>query len=347
MTLVRVAIIGSSGYTGIELLRWLLRHPGVEVTTVTGDSSAGKEMQEVYPHLQDLFAGTIESFDPERIADRADAAFLALPSGYAGNFVPALAEKGLRVIDLGGDLRLPAEEYQTWYKKQPVSETVQKQAVYGLSEWFAEEIGQAQIIANPGCYPTASLLAMLPLVKEGAIELDSIVIDAKSGVSGAGRSLSLGSLFSEVNENFKAYKVNQHQHTPEIERQLSRIAGEQVMISFTPHLVPMTRGILATCYAKAAEGWTESRLLDLYHSTYENKPFVRIRPAGNYPQTKDVSQTNFCDIGVSLDSRTGRLTVLSAIDNLVKGASGQALQNFNIMHGFEETEGLRAVPSYP
>jgi N-acetyl-gamma-glutamyl-phosphate reductase len=188
---------------------------------------------------------------------------------------------------------------------------------------------------------------MLPLVKEGAIELDSIVIDAKSGVSGAGRSLSLGSLFSEVNENFKAYKVNQHQHTPEIERQLSRIAGEQVVISFTPHLVPMTRGILATCYAKVGEGWTEARLLDLYQSIYENKPFIRIRPMGSYPQTKDVSQTNFCDIGISLDSRTGRLTVLSAIDNLVKGASGQALQNFNIMHGFDEREGLRAVPSYP
>lgn len=345
--MVRVAIVGASGYTGIELLRWLLRHPQAKVTCITGDSSAGKNFQEVYPHLHSLFEETIESADADLIAEKADVAFIALPSGHTSEIVPSLVNKGLRVIDLGGDLRLPADLYQTWYKKTPPPEAVQQQAVYGLSEWYPELIQQAQIISNPGCYPTASLLALLPLVKEGAVELDSILIDAKSGVSGAGRSLALGSLFSEVNENFKAYKVNQHQHTPEIELQLSRIAGEQVIISFTPHLVPMTRGILVTSYAKIAEGWNQTRLFDLYHSVYHNKPFVRIRPEGNYPQTKEVSQTNYCDIGLAVDERTGRLTVLSVIDNLVKGASGQAIQNFNIMHGFDETEGLSAVPSYP
>lgn len=345
--MIRTAVVGASGYTGIELLRLLRRHPHVEVTCMTGESTAGNHIREIYPHLQGLYDKIVEKADPDAIAERADIAFIALPSGHAGEIVPGLLKNGLRVIDLGGDLRLPAYLYETWYKKTPVPEELQKRAVYGLSEWWREEIRDARLIANPGCYPTAALLALLPLVKAGAIELDSIIVDAKSGVSGAGRSAAVGSLFAEVNENFKAYKVNQHQHTPEIERQLSRVAGKQVAMTFTPHLVPMTRGILATCYAKVTAGWTESRLFGLYRETYAEKPFVRIRPEGNYPQTKEVCGSNFCDIGLSLDERTGRLTVLAAIDNLVKGASGQAIQNLNLMTGLEETSGLMTVPLYP
>ncbi|BCJ87897.1 N-acetyl-gamma-glutamyl-phosphate reductase [Effusibacillus dendaii] len=345
--MIRTAIIGASGYTGIELLRLLHRHPQAEVTMVTGDSTAGKQITEVYPHLQEIYQQTVEAVDPQRIAEQADIAFLAMPSGHATEIVPALLTNGIRVIDLGGDLRLPADLYRTWYGKNPVPADVQQQAVYGLSEWFCDEIQNARLIANPGCYPTATLLALLPLVKAGAIEPDSIIVDAKSGVSGAGRGVALGSLFSEVNENFKAYKVNQHQHTPEIEQQLARVAGEQITVTFTPHLVPMTRGILATCYGKVKEGWTQRRLMDLYTDVYAGKSFVRIRPFGNYPQTKEVTGSNFCDIGLSLDERTGRLTVLSAIDNLVKGASGQAVQNLNIMTGMPETEGLLSVPMYP
>ncbi|WP_018132043.1 N-acetyl-gamma-glutamyl-phosphate reductase [Effusibacillus pohliae] len=345
--MIRTAVVGASGYTGIELLRHLHRHPQVEITYMAGDSSAGKQIQDIYPHFQGLYDHRVETADPDQIAERADVALIALPSGHAAGIVPSLIGKGVRVIDLGGDLRLPAELYETWYGKTPVPESLQNQAVYGLSEWYRGEIQGARLVANPGCYPTATLLALLPLVKEGAIELDSIIVDAKSGVSGAGRTAAVGSIFSEVNENFKAYRVNQHQHTPEIELQLSRVVGAPVLITFTPHLVPMTRGILATCYAKVAEGWTQERLFDLYRSTYAGKQFVRIRPEGNYPQTKEVSGSNLCDIGLSLDSRTGRLTVLSAIDNLVKGASGQAIQNLNIMMGLEETTGLVSVPLYP
>ncbi|MFC4768297.1 N-acetyl-gamma-glutamyl-phosphate reductase [Effusibacillus consociatus] len=345
--MIRAAVVGASGYTGIELLRLLQRHPQVQVTCMTGDSSAGKDIQSIYPHLQGFYGNRIETVDPDAIAEQADVAFIALPSGHAGGIVPGLLKNGLRVIDLGGDLRLPADLYETWYGKKPVPAEVQNEAVYGLSEWYREEIKEAKLIANPGCFPTATLLALLPLIQAAAVEKDSIIVDAKSGVSGAGRTASLGSLFAEVNENFKAYRVNQHQHTPEIEMQLSRIAGEKVIMTFTPHLVPMNRGILATCYAKVKAGWTQSKLFDLYRSTYEGKPFVRIRPEGNYPQTKEVAGSNLCDIGLSLDHRTGRLTVLSAIDNLVKGASGQAIQNLNIMMGFEETSGLTAVPLYP
>ncbi|GAX90849.1 N-acetyl-gamma-glutamyl-phosphate reductase [Effusibacillus lacus] len=345
--MIRAAVVGASGYTGVELLRLLHRHPEVDIVCLTGDSSAGKRIQDIYPHLQGIYNQPVENTDPDLIAERADFVFIALPSGHTGSIVPNLLKKGLRVIDLGGDLRLPGDMYSKWYKKTPVPEPIQKQAVYGLSEWYRTEIEKAQLIANPGCYPTATLLALLPLVEAGAIEPDSIIVDAKSGVSGAGRAAALGSVFSEVNENFKAYKVNHHQHTPEIEQQLSKAAGKKVVMTFTPHLVPMTRGILATCYARVSAGWTQSRLFDLYHSTYEGKPFVRIRPVGNYPQTKEVTGSNRCDIGLSLDDRTGRLTVLSVIDNLVKGASGQAVQNLNIMAGFEETAGLDEVPLYP
>lgn len=345
--MIRIAVIGATGYTGIELLRQLERHPQVKVTCLFGDSSAGQEITSVYPHLSGFYSSTMETFDVDRIAELADAVFIALPSGHVGDYLPALLKRGLRVIDLGGDLRLPADTYAHWYKKTPVAVEHQQQAVYGLAEWYADDIRHSQLVANPGCYPTATLLALLPLLAANAIDPETVLVDAKSGVSGAGKALSAASLFSEINENFKAYKVNQHQHTPEIEQQLARVANHPVTITFTPHLVPMTRGIMATVYAKAAEGWSEAKLLELFQNRYASSPFVRMRPVGNYPQTKEVYGSNFCDIGLSLDSRTGRVTVISVIDNLVKGAAGQAVQNLNIMFGLEETLGLLAVPSYP
>lgn len=347
MGMFQVAVIGASGYTGAELMRFLLRHPQVQLTCIAGDSTAGKDISLVYPHLHEICEMKVEDTEPAEISKKANFVFVALPSGHAAEIVPKLVQSGVRVIDLGGDLRLSSELYKTWYKKTPPPADLQEQAVYGLAEWYSDEIRGAELVSNPGCYPTATLMALLPFVKAGAVELDSIIVDAKSGVSGAGRSLALGSLFSEVNENFKAYKVNQHQHTPEIELQMSRVAGKPVAVTFTPHLVPMTRGILATCYAKVQAGWTEAQLQELLQTTYEGKPFVRVRPLGNYPQTKEVSQSNYCDIGLSYDERTGRVTVLAAIDNLVKGASGQAIQNFNVMAGLPETTGLLAVPSYP
>lgn len=345
--MLRAAIIGATGYTGIELLRQLQRHPDVEVTCLFGDSSAGQEISSIYPHLAGFYSQWMETFDANRINELADVVFIALPSGNVGEYLPALLQSDLRVIDLGGDLRLPADTYTQWYKKTPVAAQYQQQAVYGLAEWYARQIQESRLVANPGCYPTATLLALLPLLAAGAIDPDSIIVDAKSGVSGAGKGLSTASLFSEINENFKAYKPNQHQHIPEIEQQLARVANHQVTITFTPHLVPMTRGIMASIYAKVTEGWTESKMLDLFQTHYAEKQFVRVRPAGNYPQTKEVYGSNYCDIGLSLDNRTGRVTVLSVIDNLVKGAAGQAIQNLNIMFGLDETMGLLAVPSYP
>jgi N-acetyl-gamma-glutamyl-phosphate reductase len=344
---MKIAVIGATGYTGAELLRILSMHPRVEVSVLTSDSSAGKSIAQLYPHVRDIYKHTLQQADPAEIAKQADLAFVALPGGLSSGIVPGLIEAGLKVIDLGGDFRLPASLYETWYKKQAPPVELQQQAVYGLSEWYAEEIAQANLITNPGCYPTATLLGLLPLVKHGLIELDSIVVDAKSGVSGAGKALSLNTHYPEINENLKAYKLGVHQHIPEIETQLARVAGEDVTISFTTHLVPMVRGILTTTYARLKDRWTTGDLLDLYQQIYEGATFVRIRPEGEFPATKEVATSNYCDIGLYVDERTKRVTVISVIDNLVKGASGQAVQNLNLMNGWDEATGLGFVPVYP
>lgn len=347
---VKAAIIGSTGYGGVELIRLLLTHPKVEITSVISSSQEGVPFTDGYPHLTEIVDQKLEGIDAAKIAEKAELVFTATPHGVSKDLVPRLIEAGLKVIDLSGDFRLDdGAVYQQWYHHAPADAKLQKEAVYGLSEVYGEQVRGARFISNPGCYPTATLLGLVPAVAAGWIDPQTIIVDAKSGVSGAGRGLGLGVHFSEANENFKAYKVNRHQHTPEVEQVLSQVAGQAVTITFTPHLVPMTRGILATSYAALTERGSrdEEEWIALYRQYYEGRPFVRIRKKGNWPATKEVWGSNYCDIGFSVDERTGRITILSAIDNLVKGAAGQAVQNLNLMMGWDETLGLKLAPVYP
>lgn len=345
---MKAAIIGATGYAGVELIRILNHHPEVEISSVHSSSQQGARMDEVYPHLQNVMNESLEEIDPEKIGQSADVVFLATPPGVSRDITGALLEQGLKVIDLSGDLRIKDREtYEKWYKIKAAAQSLIDKAVYGLTEWAKEEIRGATLISNPGCYPTASLLGLAPVVKNDLVELNSIIIDAKSGVSGAGRNLSPATHFSEMNDNFKIYNVNKHKHVPEIEQGMKMLNEKAGTITFSTHLVPMTRGIMATIYANAKSEMTEKELRDLYRETYKNSPFVRIRKEGVYPSTKEVYGTNYCDIGVTYDERTGRITIVSVIDNLVKGASGQAIQNLNIMMGFEETSGLIPTAIYP
>lgn len=346
----RVAVIGATGYGGVELVRLLLRHPQVDLTAFVSTSREGALLSEGYPHLQQIVTDRLEALDPSALAEKADVVFTATPHGATGAIVPGLLAAGLKVIDLSGDFRLDdGAVYEQWYKHPAADASVQKQAVYGLTELNGELVRGARFVSNPGCYPTATLLGLLPAVAAGWVDLPSIIVDAKSGVSGAGRGLGLGFHFAEANENLKAYKVNRHQHTPEVEQVLGKVAGEPVTITFTPHLVPMTRGILATIYASVAAGGarTDEDWIDLYRQYYEGRPFVRVRDKGQFPATKEVWGSNYCDIGISVDERTGRVTIVSVIDNLVKGAAGQAVQNLNVMMGWDEALGLRHAPVYP
>lgn len=344
---MKISIIGATGYSGVELIRLLLAHPEAEIVSIYSNSQAGKTIQEVYPHLNTVFTEELEAIHIEKIQQEADVVFIATPSGISGKLVPQLMNGTLKIIDLSGDLRLETPElYAKWYNKETAAKEVLDQAVYGLTEWMGEKVKEATLIANPGCYPTATLLALLPLVNEGLIDEKSIIVDAKSGVSGAGRSLSLASHFCEVNESISAYKVAKHQHIPEIEQTLSRLTGKEVLVSFTPHLVPMNRGILATIYASLQAGVTEEQVAAAYSKAYEGKTFVRLRP-GAHPKTKEVTGSNFCDIAWHVDARTKRVVVLSTIDNVVKGAAGQAVQNMNLMFGLPEDTGLKFTPVYP
>ena len=294
---------------------------------------------------------TLDAVDPEQIASRADVIFTATPSGVSGKLVPALLATGKPVIDLSGDFRLQDRAvYETWYKgHQAPDHGVLTQAVYGLAEIYPEQIRDATLIANPGCYPTAATLGLIPALEAGAIDPSTIIIDAKSGVSGAGRGLNIGVHYAEINENFRAYKLNKHQHIPEIERVLSDRAKEEVTITFTTHLVPMTRGIMCTMYASVRNDafLSDRAWIEHYREYYQGRKFVRVRAAGSWPATKEVWGSNYCDLGFSFDVRTGRITIVSVIDNLVKGAAGQAIQNWNIMNGWTEETGLLLAPSYP
>lgn len=343
--MIKVGIIGATGYTGAELVRLLSGHPETEIGLLSSHSYVGKKYREVYPHS--LPAGDLELVDdnPENFAG-VDQVILALPHGLAGALAGKLTAMGKRVIDLGADYRLadPAV-YEEWYQ-HPAPANLE-QAVYGLPELKRELIKGAKLVANPGCYPTASILGLAPALKTGMIETESIIIDAKSGVTGAGRGLSLGSHFSEVNENFKAYNVGKHRHTPEIEQEFSGLAGEKITVSFTPHLVPMSRGILATIYGRLKPGWTEAQVRQAYTEFYAGEQFVTMLPAGVLPQTKWVYGSNHCMVSLVVDGRTGRLVVLSVIDNLVKGAAGQAVQNMNLLWGLPEGMGLEMVPLMP
>lgn len=346
---IRAAVVGSTGYGGVELIRLLLTHPLVQITSVISSSSAGSLLSDGFPHLSEIIIDKLDAVDISLIKSKADIVFTATPSGVSSGIVPQFIEAGLKVIDLSGDFRLKSgEQYEKWYKHKAADSFYLHKAVYGLAEIFRDEIRGAEFISNPGCYSTAALLGLIPALSAGWMDPATIIIDAKSGVSGAGRALSLAVHYSEVNENFAAYKINKHQHLPEIEQVLGRIAGQEVVTTFTPHLVPMTRGIMCTMYASFnGNKRTEEELIDLYRQYYEGRRFVRVRSKGKWPATKEVTGSNYCDIGFSVDERTGRLTVISVIDNVVKGAAGQAVQNLNIMMGWDETLGLQMTPLYP
>jgi len=346
--MLNVAIVGASGYTGLELIRILHCHSEVAVTCLTSEQSAGRRISEVFPTLRGRCDLVLENLEPVRVAEKADVIFTALPHKAAMEVVPTFLKLGKTVIDLSADYRLSDPEvYGAWYEKH-LNPANLKKAVYGLPEIRRARIRGARLVANPGCYPTSIILGLAPLLKKGVVDPRSIIADSASGVSGAGRSAKVDSLYCEVNEGFKAYGVaGAHRHTPEIEQELSLLAGADLKITFTPHLVPMDRGILSTMYATPAKAVTTEKLVALYQEFYSGEPFVRVLPQGSLPSTAFVRGSNFCDIAPLVDVRTGRVIVVSAIDNLVKGASGQAVQNMNLACGFPETLGLEGLALFP
>lgn len=345
---IKAAIIGSTGYTGVELIRLLSQHPNVDLVGLTANSHVGKAYTEVFPHTQCYTDLVCEASDIGKLADTADVIFIALPHGHAAEMVNDTILQKTRVIDLGADFRLKsAEAYEQWYGLKHPNPSLLPQAIYGLTEWARTDIEQARLIANPGCYPTCSALLLLPLLANNLIQPESIIIDAKSGVTGAGRSAKTELLLSEVSESFKAYGVAGHRHTPEIEASLKAYAHVDIPLSFTPHLVPMARGILVTAYASLKAGVDALAIQKAYKATYDNERFVRLLPENVFPNTGWVRGSNYCDINFKLDLRTGRVVAIGAIDNLVKGAAGQAIQNMNRMLGLPEETGLMQMPVFP
>jgi N-acetyl-gamma-glutamyl-phosphate reductase len=343
----RIAVVGASGYTGVELLRLLARHPDTRLVSVTSRQFAGQAVSEVFPSLQGSLDLVFEDVDPARLADLADLVFTAVPHQAAMGMIPTLLDAGCRVVDLSADFRISDRTvYEAWYQEHTAPELL-AESVYGLPELFRNQISSARLVANPGCYPTSVALALAPLLENRLIDPATIIVDSKSGTSGAGRAAKVDSLYCEVNEGFKAYGLPRHRHTPEIEQTLSRLAGREVTISFTPHLLPVNRGILSTCYANLTGPQSLDALHALFRQRYAAEPFVRVLPQGRLPNISQVAGSNYCDIGLALDERTGRVIVLAAIDNLVKGAAGQAVQNMNLMLALPETEGLLAPPVFP
>lgn len=343
--MIKTAVLGATGYTGTELVRLLCLHPEAEPVLLSSQSQAGKKFSEIHPQFQGQVDIVLEEMSVEQMPEIVDLVFCALPHGKSAEAVSALLKKDFRVIDLSADFRLKhAALYREWYGFDHPDVSLLDKAVYGLPELYGNEIAGAQLIANPGCYPTSVILALAPLLKAGLVVVKSIIIDAKSGVSGAGRTPKQPLHFPDCSENFKAYRVAAHQHTPEIEQEMGRLAGDEITVIFVPHLVPMIRGILNTIYLDLNELINESELYDLYSSFYNNCPFVRIIEPPALPETRMVRGSNYCDLALKLDRRTGRLVIISVIDNLVKGASGQAVQNMNIMFGLPEETGLGQIP---
>jgi len=342
----RVAVVGATGYAGAELVRILTGHPGVTLTKVTSRQFAGQPFTAIYPALTGLTDLVCETYDAARIKNMADVVFLSLPHQLPMSLVPELLEAGLRVIDLSADFRFSdVRRYEAVYQSHTVPGLLD-QAVYGLSEIYADRIREAHLIGNPGCYPTCVLLPLIPLIRSGLVSPVNLVADAKSGVSGAGRSLSLAAHFCEASESFKPYKVAEHRHNPEMDEVLSREAGHAVHITFVPHLLPMSRGMLATSYARIMPSVDSGRIMECLNDSYGTSPFVRLCRDNRIPDTRNVRGTNFIDIGFRLDDTGGTLVLMSAIDNLVKGAAGQAVQNMNLMLGLDDRAGLMPVP-YP
>jgi N-acetyl-gamma-glutamyl-phosphate reductase len=343
--MIRVGVVGATGYAGAELVRILAGHGGVELNLLTSRQHAGAGFSDIYPSMAGIVDRPLETFEPENAAARTDLLFTALPHKLPMALVPELLARGKRVVDLSADFRFhDAALYAQAYQPHSSPELLQR-AVYGLAEVYREEIRTADLIGNPGCYPTSVLLPLVPLIRKRMLRIDSLVADSKSGVSGAGRSPTLATLFCEVAESFKAYKVGTHRHTPEMEQILTREAGQPLVLTFVPHLVPMSRGMLTTLYGRVEKGVSSAAVLDCLADFYRDAPFVRICPDGRPPDTRHVRGTNYCDIGAHLEEKTGRLILMAAIDNLVKGAAGQAVQNMNLMLGLPETEGLKAVPA--
>lgn len=344
-----VGIVGASGYGGVQLIRLLMDHPEIEVVYLGGESSAGKSFHDLYPHLTDIVDLSIEAVDTDIIASRCEAVFLSLPNGLACDIAPKLIAKGCKVLDLSADYRFTnLATYTSWYGTSRTDTEIAEQAVYGLPELYRDRIAESHLIGCPGCYPTASLLALSPLLKQGLIIPETAIIDAKSGTSGGGRQGKVNLLLAEADNSLAAYNVARHRHTPEIEQICSELAGHEVTVQFTPHLIPMVRGILSTVYATMRDpGLVRDDLITIYKAFYRNSPWVKVCESGVYPQTKWACGSNNCYIGIEVDPRTRRVIVMSAIDNLIKGQAGQAIQCLNIMMGWDETLGLPKVGFYP
>jgi N-acetyl-gamma-glutamyl-phosphate reductase len=341
VSLIRVSILGATGYSGGELIELLLRHPAVSLQHLTSESSTGKPVHSVHPSLRHRVNQPFVKADLKKLAQDSDVVFSCYPAAAGIKLNAQLVAKKVKVIDLSADFRLPTSAlYQTWYKEKHTAPSLLSKAVYGLPELFREDIRRAALIANPGCYATAAILSAAPLMKPLVVDPMSLIVDAKSGASGAGKKVASDYLYCEVNENFRAYNVARHRHQPEIETMLHRASRVPVTLTFTPHLVPMQRGILSVLYATLKKSTSTKDLLGVFQRFYEREPFVRILPEGELPQTKNVAHTNYCDIGITQDSRMRRAIVVAAIDNLGKGASGQALQNMNLCFQRPETEGL-------
>ncbi len=347
---ITAGLVGVTGYTGMELARLMAQHPVMELVRATSRSEAGKKLAEIYPFLNGITVGELEITlpDPADLATCCDVVFLAVPHKTAMEIADALLKEGVKVVDLSADFRLNDKDtYEQWYATGHTRPELLAEAVYGLPELYEEQIRDARLIANPGCYPTSCILGLAPALKNGFVAAEDIVIDSKSGTSGAGRGAKVGTLFCEVHDSFKAYGLPTHRHTPEIEQEVSKLAGTDITLSFSPHLLPIDRGILSTIYTKL----TVDKDLDAIHAAYTefyaDKPHVRVLPKGRLPETRFVRGTIFCDIGLVADPRTNRLVIISAIDNLCRGASGQALANANLMCGLPLAAGLPAAPMMP
>lgn len=348
MEKIKAAVVGSTGYAGEELVRILSNHKNVELKFLTSRSYKGQNFQDVYANFNKVLDINLIEDDIETLSNEIDVIFLALPHGIASSKVTKEILSNVKIIDLGADFRLKSKTvYEKWYNVEHLGESLLDEAVYGLPEIYREEIKKTNLIANPGCYTTCSILSLYPLFKNNLIETNSVIIDAKSGVTGAGRGVSLGVHFSETNENIKAYKIASHRHTPEIEQELSNAIKKDVVIQFTPHLIPMNRGILTTSYLKLKDGFTFDDVKEAYFNQYKDEKFVRLLKDGIYPETKWVKGSNYIDIGLFFDRRTGNVIVQGAIDNLIKGASGQAVQNMNLTFGFCEDEGIKTAGIFP
>jgi N-acetyl-gamma-glutamyl-phosphate reductase len=346
--MIKVGIIGATGYAGSELVRILLGHKEVEIKWYGSRSYIDKKYADVYQNMFRIVEDICKDDNIEALAKEVDVIFTATPQGFLASILTEEILSQVKIIDLSADYRIKdVATYEEWYKIEHKSPQFIEEAVYGLCEVNREDVKKARLVANPGCYTTCSILTVYPLAKENLIDMNSLIVDAKSGTSGAGRGAKVDNLYCEVNENIKAYGVASHRHTPEIEEQLGYASGENVVLNFTPHLVPMNRGILATAYATVKEGVTEQDIRAAYEKYYANETFVRVLNAGVCPQTKWVEGSNYVDVNFVFDKRTNRVIMMGAIDNLVKGAAGQAVQNMNLMFGFPETEGLSLVPMFP